>query len=34
MLQDETQTLNDVMIEKVMNKLIQALQDKLDAKLR
>lgn len=34
MLQDESQTLNDVMIEKVMNKLIAALQTKLDAKLR
>ena len=34
MLQDESQTLNDVQIEKVMNKLIQAMQTKLDAKLR
>lgn len=34
LLQDETQTLNDVMIEKVMNKLIKSLQEKLDAKLR
>ena len=33
-LQDESQTLNDVMIEKVMGKLIAALQTKLDAKLR
>lgn len=34
LLQDESQTLNDVQIEKVMNKLIAALQNKLDAKLR
>jgi len=34
MLQDESQTLNDVMIEKVMNKLIQAMQTKLGATLR
>ena len=34
LLQDESQTLNDVQIEKVMNKLVAALQNKLDAKLR
>lgn len=34
LLQDESQTLNDVMIEKVMAKLIKAMQEKLDAKLR
>ncbi len=34
LLQDESQTLNDVMIEKVMSKLIKAMQEKLDAKLR
>lgn len=34
LLQDETQTLTDVHIDKVMNKLIQTLQNKLDAQLR
>ena len=34
LLQDESQTLNDVQIDKVMNKLIQAVQTKLDAQLR
>ena len=34
LLQDETQTLNDVQIERVMNKLIQAMQTKLGAQLR
>ena len=34
LLQDESQTLNDVMIDKVMNKLIQAMQTKLNAQLR
>ena len=34
LLQDESQTLNDVQIEKVMNKLIQAMQTKLNAQLR
>lgn len=33
-LQDESQTLNEVQIEKVMDKLIRTFQDKLDAKLR
>ena len=33
-LQDETQTLNDKAIDKVMSKLVKNLQDKLDAKLR
>ena len=34
LLQDETQTLNDVQIERVMNRLIQAMQTKLGAQLR
>ena len=34
LLQDETKTLNDKQIDNVMNKLIQNLQTKLDAKLR
>lgn len=34
MLQDETQTLNDKMIDKIMSKLVKNLQDQLDAKLR
>ncbi|MBO4267743.1 MAG: phenylalanine--tRNA ligase subunit beta, partial [Bacteroidaceae bacterium] len=34
LLQDESQTLNDVQIEKVMNKLIQAMQTRLGAQLR
>lgn len=33
-LQDESQTLNEVQIEKVMEKLVRTFQDKLDAKLR
>ncbi|TYK36579.1 phenylalanine--tRNA ligase subunit beta [Bacteroides pyogenes] len=34
MLQDETQTLNDKMIDKIMSKLVKNLEDKLGAKLR
>ena len=34
LLQDETQTLNDKMIDKIMSKLVKNLQDKLGAKLR
>lgn len=34
MLQDETQTLNDKVIDKIMSKLIQNLEGKLGAKLR
>ncbi|WP_321331407.1 phenylalanine--tRNA ligase subunit beta [uncultured Bacteroides sp.] len=34
LLQDETQTLNDKSIDKVMSKLVKNLEDKLDAKLR
>ena len=34
LLQDETQTLNDKMIDKIMSKLVKNLEDKLDAKLR
>ena len=34
LLQDETQTLNDKMIDKIMSKLIKNLEDKLGAKLR
>ena len=34
LLQDETQTLNDKMIDKVMSKLVKNLEDKLGAKLR
>jgi phenylalanyl-tRNA synthetase beta chain len=34
MLQDETQTLNDKQIDKIMSKLIKNLEDKLGAKLR
>ena len=34
LLQDESQTLNDARIEKVMNNMINAMQSKLDAKLR
>ena len=34
MLQDENATLNDKQIDKVMQKLIANLQNKLDAKLR
>ena len=34
MLQDETQTLNDKQIEKVMNSVIHNLETKLEAKLR
>ncbi len=33
-LQDETQTLNDKMIDKIMTKLVKNLEDKLSAKLR
>ncbi len=34
LLQDETQTLNDKMIDKIMSKLVRNLEDKLGAKLR
>ena len=34
LLQDETQTLNDKMIDKIMSKLVKNLEDKLGAKLR
>lgn len=34
LLQDETQTLNDKMIDKIMSKLVKNLEDKLAAKLR
>ena len=34
LLQDETQTLNDKMIDKIMSKLIKNLEEKLGAKLR
>ncbi len=34
LLQDETQTLNDKVIDKIMSKLIKNLEDKLGAKLR
>lgn len=34
MLQDEAQTLNDKMIDKIMSKLVKNLEDKLGAKLR
>ena len=34
LLQDETQTLNDKMIDKIMYKLVKNLEDKLNAKLR
>ena len=34
LLQDETQTLNDKMIDKIMSKLVKDLEDKLGAKLR
>ena len=34
LLQDENQTLNDKMIDKIMSKLVKNLQDKLGAKLR
>ena len=34
LLQDESQTLNDARIDKVMNNMINAMQSKLDAKLR
>jgi len=34
MLQDETQTLNDKTIDKIMSKLVKNLEGKLDAKLR
>jgi len=34
LLQDENQTLNDARIDKVMNNMINAMQSKLDAKLR
>ncbi len=34
LLQDETQTLNDKMIDKIMSKLVKNLEDKLSAKLR
>ena len=34
LLQDETQTLNDKMIDKIMSKLVKNLEDKLNAKLR
>ena len=34
LLQDETQTLNDKMIDKIMSKLVKNLDDKLGAKLR
>jgi phenylalanyl-tRNA synthetase beta chain len=33
-LQDESQTLNDKMIDKIMSKLVKNLEDKLNAKLR
>ena len=32
LLQDETQTLNDKMIDKIMSKLVKNLEDKLNAK--
>lgn len=34
LLQDENQTLNDKMIDKIMSKLVKNLEDKLGAKLR
>ena len=34
LLQDESQTLNDKMIDKIMSKLVKNLEDKLNAKLR
>ena len=34
LLQDENQTLNDKMIDKIMLKLVKNLEDKLGAKLR
>jgi phenylalanyl-tRNA synthetase beta chain len=34
LLQDESQTLNDARIEKVMNNMIAAMQNKLGAQLR
>lgn len=34
LLQDETQTLNDKMIDKIMSKLVKNPEDKLNAKLR
>ena len=34
LLQDEIQTLNDKMIDKIMSKLVKNLEDKLGAKLR
>ena len=34
LLQDENQTLNDKMIDKIMSKLVRNLEDKLGAKLR
>ena len=34
LLQDETQTLNDKMIDKIMSKLVKNLEDKLGSKLR
>ncbi len=34
LLQDETQTLNDKMIDKIMSKLVKNLEDRLQAKLR
>ena len=34
LLQDESQTLNDKMIDKIMSKLVKNLENKLDAKLR
>lgn len=34
LLQDESQTLNDKMIDKIMSKLVKNLEDKLGAKLR
>ena len=34
LLQDDTQTLNDKMIDKIMSKLVKNLEDKLGAKLR
>lgn len=34
LLQDETQTLNDKIIDKIMSKLVKNLEDKLNAKLR
>ena len=34
LLQDESQTLNDKMIDKIMSKLVKNLEEKLNAKLR